>query len=182
MAENTTTHSNNNDMVSPRLIEDVRTIILEARGNAIRSVDFHRVTVYWQIGERIIKEEQGGKDRAEYGIQLIDELAASIEPEFGSGFTSRQLRRARQFYRTYPIWTAVRTELNWYQYRTLMTIDDAYKREYYELEAVSNGWTGRDLEVEVALEERTAVARCQRGPDISGAWFRFGCWDKPGAR
>ncbi|MDR0593281.1 MAG: DUF1016 N-terminal domain-containing protein [Bifidobacteriaceae bacterium] len=135
--------------VSAQLLEDVRAIILAARGKAIRSVDFHRVTMYWQIGERIVEEEQGGEDRAEYGTQLIDELAKTIEPEFGSGFTPRQLRRARQFYRVYPIWTAVRAELSWYQYRTLMAIEDHDEREYYELEAVHNAWTGRELERQV---------------------------------
>ena len=67
---------------------------------------------------------------------MIDDLAHQIEPEFGSGFGARQLRRARQFYRVYPIWTAVRSELNWTQYRTLSSIDDADKREFYELESV----------------------------------------------
>jgi predicted nuclease of restriction endonuclease-like (RecB) superfamily len=162
---------------SPKLVEDVRAIIFAARDSAIRSVDFHRVAMYWQIGERIVEEEQDGEHRAEYGTQLIDELAASIAPEFGSGFKARQLRRARQFYRVYPIWTAVRTELNWYQYRALMSVGDPDKREYYELEAIHNGWTGRELERQVnsGLFERLLlsndkaavleVARRERQPE-----------------
>lgn len=73
-----------------------------------------------------------------------------IEKEFGSGFSVRQLERARQFYRTYPIATALRTQLNWYQYRFLIQIDDKDKREYYELEATNNNWTGRELERQIS--------------------------------
>jgi hypothetical protein len=103
-------------------------------------------------------------------------LAARIEPEFGSGFSARQLRYARQFYRVYPTWNAVRSKLNWYQYRTLMAVDDADRREFYELEAVRNAWTGRELErrVNSGLFERLlvsndkasvmAVARGERQP------------------
>jgi hypothetical protein len=164
------------DPAGGNLVGDVRAIILEARGGAVRSVDAHRVAMYWRIGQRIIEEEQGGEDRAEYGARLLDELAARIEPEFGSGFSARQLRYARQFYRVYPIWSAVRSKLNWYQHRTLMAIDNADKREFYELEAVRNGWTGRELERQVnsALFERLlkssdkesvlAVARGDRHP------------------
>jgi predicted nuclease of restriction endonuclease-like (RecB) superfamily len=165
------------NLVPSKLVEDVRAIIFAARGDAIKSVDFHRIAMYWRIGERIVEEEQGGEDRAEYGSQLINELAERIKPEFGKGFAPRQLRRARQFYRMYPIWTAVRAELNWLQYRTLMSIDDPCKREYYELEAVHNRWTGRELERQVnsGLFERLLmsndkaavmeVARRQRQPE-----------------
>ncbi len=170
-------HSGDRALALHGLVEDVRSIILNARGDAIRSVDFHRVAMYWKIGQRIVEEEQGGAARAEYGTGLIDALAESIEPEFGSGFSSRQLRYARQFYRVYPIWNAVRSELNWFQYRTLMAIDDADKREYYELEAVHDGWTGRELERQInsGLFERLLmsndkaavmeVARRERQPE-----------------
>jgi predicted nuclease of restriction endonuclease-like (RecB) superfamily len=162
------------------LAGDVRAIILEARGGAVRSVNAQRVAMYWRIGKRIIEEEQGGDERAEYGARLLDELASRIEPEFGGGFSSRQLRYARQFYRTYPIWNAVRSKLNWHQYRTLMAIDDSDKREFYELEAVRNTWTGRELERQVnsGLFERLlasndkaavlAVARGERRPTEPG--------------
>ena len=103
-------------------ISDIRTIILSARESAIRSVDTVRVQMYWKLGERIFIEEQKGQDRAEYGAYLLQNVALEIEKEFGSGFSVRQLERARQFYRTYPIASAVRTQLNWYQYRLLIQI------------------------------------------------------------
>lgn len=129
-----------------QLYQDVKTIIEEARANAIRSVDYSRVLMYWKTGRRIFEEEQKGKDRADYGTYLIAGLALRLEPEFGSGFTKRQLERARQFYRTYPNASALRPQFNWTQYKLLISISDPDKREYYELESVNNCWTARELE------------------------------------
>ena len=97
-------------------ISDIKQIISSARTSAIRSVDFERVRMYWRLGERIFVEEQEGKERAEYGSFLIHNLSASIEPEFGSGFSYRQLAFCRQFYRTYPNMNALRSQFNWSQY------------------------------------------------------------------
>ena len=147
--------------LTEQFISDIRTIILSARESAIRSVDTVRVQMYWELGERIFIEEQKGQDRAEYGAYLLQNIATEIEKEFGSGFSVRQLERARQFYRTYPIASAVRSQLNWYQYRLLIQIDDKDKREYYELEAANNNWTGRELERQInsGLYERRSEER-----------------------
>ena len=159
-------------------VSDIKQIIDQARQSAVRSVDFHRVEMYWKMGERIFNEEQQGKERAGYGTYLIKKLAVEIEPEYGSGFSHRQLNFCRQFYRTYPIVNALRSQLNWSQYRMLVSIEDASKREYYELEAVNNGWTGRELERQInsSLYERLllsndkeavlSVARNQRIPEL----------------
>ena len=128
---------------------DIRRIIEETRSNAVRSVDFCRVQMYWRLGQRIFEEEQQGKERADYGAYLIKGLAKQLEPEFGSGFGIRQLERARQFYRLYPIASTVRTQLNWSQYKLLIAIPDPDKREYYELESVNNGWTARETERQI---------------------------------
>ncbi|WP_295992938.1 PDDEXK nuclease domain-containing protein [uncultured Alistipes sp.] len=146
--------------LTEQFISDLRTIILSARESAIRSVDTVRVQMYWKLGERIFIEEQKGQDRAEYGAYLLQNIATEIEKEFGSGFSVRQLERARQFYRTYPIPTALRTQFNWYQYRLLIQIDDKDKREYYELEAANNNWTGRELERQInsGLYERLLLS------------------------
>ena len=158
-------------------VNEIRSIINTARSNAVRSVDFCRVQMYWAIGQRIVEKEQQGKERADYGSYLIRNLAREIEPEFGSGFGVRQLEMCRQFYRVYPIANALRSQLNWSQYRMLIQIPDADKREYYELEAVNEGWTGRQLERQInsLLYERLlfsndkeqvlAVARRQRVPE-----------------
>jgi predicted nuclease of restriction endonuclease-like (RecB) superfamily len=134
--------------------------------------------MYWKMGERIFNEEQLGKERADYGTYLIRNLAKEIQPEFGSGFSYRQLNWCRQFYRIFPIVSALRTQLNWSQYKMLISIEDNNRREYYELEAVKNAWTGRELERQISsgLFERLllsnnkesvmAVARSQRLPEL----------------
>ena len=100
------------------LYSDIRQIIETSRNNAVRSVDFCRVQMYWHLGQRIFEEEQQGKERADYGAYLIKTLAKRLEPEYGSGFGVRQLEQSRQFYRTYPIANTLRSQLNWSQYRT----------------------------------------------------------------
>ncbi len=166
-----------NFVMDQGFIGDIRSIIDKARATAVRSVDFSRVQMYWNIGRRIFEEEQQGKERADYGTYLIKNLAAKIEPEYGSGFSIRQLERARLFYRVYPIASTVRTQLNWSQYKLLISIDNPDKREYYELESVNNSWTARETERQInsMLYERLllsndkesvlAVARQQRIPE-----------------
>lgn len=168
---------NNALMNQDTFVGEIRTIINQARSAAVRSVDFSRVQMYWNIGRRIVEEEQHGKERADYGTYLIKNLAKELEPEYGSGFGVRQLERARQFYRVYPIASTVRSQLNWSQYRMLIQIEDPDKREYYELESVNSGWTARETERQInsMLYERLllsnekekvlAVARNQRIPE-----------------
>ena len=158
-------------------VGEIRTIINQARSAAVRSVDFNRVMMYWNIGKRIFEEEQQGKERADYGAYLIKHLAQKLQPEFGSGFSVRQLEQSRKFYRTYPIANTLRSQLNWSQYRRLIQIDDPFKREYYELESVNGAWTARETERQInsMLYERLllsndkeavlAVARNQRIPE-----------------
>ncbi len=130
-------------------VSDIKKIIGSARSEAIRSVEFHRVQMYWMLGERIFNEEQKGQERADYGSFLIKNLAKEIEPEFGTGFSRRQLERSRQFYREYPKASALRSQFNWFQYRQLISISNKEKREYYELEAINNAWNGRELERQI---------------------------------
>lgn len=158
-------------------IEEIKQIIDDSRSKALRSVDFCRVQMYWAIGKRISEKEQQGKERADYGKYIIRNLSKEIEPLYGSGFGVRQLERSRQFYRMYPIASTLRTQLSWSQYKLLITIPDPEKREYYELEAVNEGWTGRQLERQInsMLYERLllsndkeavlAVARNERVPE-----------------
>ena len=159
-----------------KFLNDIRNIINTARTQAVRSVDFCRVQMYWHMGKRIFEEEQQGKERADYGTYLIKNLAKQLEPEYGSGFSVRQLEMCRQFYRLYPIANALRSQLNWTQYRMLIQIEDPDKRMYYELDSVNNNWTARETERQInsQLYERLllsndkeavlAVARKERIP------------------
>lgn len=158
-------------------VGEIKQIIDSARANAVRSVDFCRVQMYWNIGKRIFEKEQQGKERADYGSYLIKNLSKCIAPYYGSGFSVRQLEMCRQFYRLYPIANTLRSQLNWTQYRLLIQIEDADKREYYELESANNNWTARETERQInsLLYERLllsndkeavlAVARGQRIPE-----------------
>ena len=101
--------------------------------------------MYWNIGKRIFEEEQEGKDRADYGSYLIKNLANNLIPEYGKGFSVRQLERSRQFYRLYPIASALRTQLNWNQYKQLISISDPDKKEYYELNLSTTDGTAERL-------------------------------------
>lgn len=170
--------SNDNKLhLTSSFVDDIKAIINMARTQAVHSVDFARVQMYWNLGRRIFEEEQGGKERAEYGAYLIKNLSNQLLPEYGSGFGVRQLERARAFYRLYPIASTLRTQLNWSQYKLLVSIPDPDKREYYELEAVNNAWNGREMkrQIDSLLYERLlmsndkesvlAVARQQRMPE-----------------
>lgn len=130
-------------------IEQIQAIIVSAQARAIRSVDTERVLMYWQIGKAILEEEQQGKERAAYGEFLIKNLAQTLEPQYGSGFSYRQLNLFRQFYRTFPIVNALRSQFSWTHYRTLIRIENQDKRAFYIAEADKNNWTARQLERQV---------------------------------
>lgn len=131
------------------LVSEIRSIIETSRSNAVRSVDFCRVQMYWQIGRRIVEEEQGGQVRAEYGKSLIKNLAKELEPEFGSGFGKRQLDYSKKFYLEFPIVHTLYAQLNWSQYKWLLDIADKDKREYYILETINNCWTARQMKRQI---------------------------------
>ena len=157
-------------------IQQIQAIIATAKDRAIRSVDTERVLMYWQIGKVILEEEQEGKERAGYGEFLIKSLAEALQPQFGSGFSYRQLNLFRQFYRSFPIVNALRSQFSWTHYRTLIRIDNQDKREFYIVEAAKNNWTARQLERQVnsqlferllmsnAIKDVLAVARDEKLP------------------
>ena len=147
-------------LLKTELIHQIQTIIADAKGRAIRSVDTERVMMYWQIGKVILEEEQEGKERAGYGDFLIKSLANELEPQFGSGFSYRQLNLFRQFYRTFPIVNALRSQLSWTHYRTLIRIDNQDKRDFYIAETEKNNWTARQMERQInsQLFERLLIS------------------------
>lgn len=101
---------------NPSILNDIKEIISSSKEQAIRAVDNERVLMYWNIGKRILEEEQEGKERAVYGEYLIKTLAENLEPEYGSGFSYRQLNFFRQFYKMFPIMNALRSQFSWTHY------------------------------------------------------------------
>ncbi|MEJ5144827.1 PDDEXK nuclease domain-containing protein [Sphingobacterium sp. MYb388] len=136
-------------LVNQTIITDIKTIIAQSKDKAIRAVDHQRTLMYWHIGKRIFEEEQDGKERADYGTYLIKYLSEKLQPEFGTGFSIRQINLYRQLYRTFPIVHALRAQLSWTQYKLLLGVDSEEKREFYIAETIKNNWTSRQLERQV---------------------------------
>ena len=113
------------------LSNDVKNLISNAQKTAIKAVNTERVLLYWNIGKRIYEELQGGKDRADYGKQVIKTLSFDLEPVYGSGYSYRQLYLFLQFFKIFPIVNALHSQLNWTQYKLLIRIEDNDKREFY---------------------------------------------------
>jgi len=139
----------------------IQGILSEARSQAWRAVNAAMVVAYWEIGRVIVEDEQQGKGRADYGTQLLANLAERLTREFGKGFDRTNLHRMRLFFLAYPIRDAVRHELAWSHYRTLLRLDDPQARAFYEAEAVASRWSTRELERQVnsLLYERLALSR-----------------------
>jgi len=142
------------------LLADLRAIIASGRGRAAAAVNTEIVATYWHIGERLVREEQGGLERAAYGEQVLARVGRTLGGEFGRGFAERSLRAMRQFYQAYPIRSAVRAELTWTHYRTLMRLPDD-RRAFYERLAVTGRWSSRELEKQInsMLYERVGLSR-----------------------
>ncbi len=88
-------------------INEVKGIIEQSRLKAIRSVDHVRVRMYWELGRKIVEEEQQGNKRAKFKDFIIKKLSEYLQPQFGSGFNIRQLERCRQLYGYSPIAAAI---------------------------------------------------------------------------
>lgn len=127
---------------------DVRSILASARQQAYTAVNAAMVQAYWQIGQRIVEEEQGGQARAVYGEGLLRELSKSLSVEFGKGFSLANLKNFRQFYLTYPDGGKSYTlcsQLSWSHHRLIMREDSTAARAYYLKEASSQNWSVRQL-------------------------------------
>ncbi|NOQ71749.1 MAG: DUF1016 family protein [Crocinitomix sp.] len=85
------------------LVKDIDTLLTQAKRKVERIVNSTMVTTYWHIGRYIVEYEQDGKDRAEYGTQLLKSLSKELKQSFGSGFSWRNLYNMTEFYKQFPI-------------------------------------------------------------------------------
>lgn len=147
-------------LINQSVLTDIKTIIAQSKDKAIRAIDHQRTLMYWDIGKRIFEEEQEGRERADYGKYLIKFIAKELEPEYGSGFSIRQIELFRQFYRTFPIANTLYSQLSWSQYKLLIRIDNQDKIAFYIAETVKNNWTVRQLERQIysSLYERLLLS------------------------
>lgn len=126
-------------------VTEIKQILEQARQKAYSSVAFAMIEGYWLMGKRIVEQEQKGKNRAEYGNELINNLSAAL----GKGFSARTLREIRQFYTTFSDIKDLAhkcAKLNWSHLRIIMRISDKNARSYYLKEANDNNWNVRTLE------------------------------------
>ncbi|MEO1655805.1 MAG: PDDEXK nuclease domain-containing protein, partial [Bacteroidota bacterium] len=108
-------------------------------------VNFVMVETYWHIGQHIVEEEQRGKYRAEYGKNMIAYLSKQLTQELGKGYTNTNLKYMRQFYEVFPNRHALRDQLSWTHYRSLLRVENPQAREFYIQETINNGWSTRAL-------------------------------------
>jgi DUF1016 N-terminal domain len=106
------------------IIHQIQSIMSNAQERAIRSVYIERVGMYWSISKVIFEQEQQAKERAAYGKYLIKSISKEFQPQFGSGFSIRQLERYCQFFRLFPIASSLRTQFSWTHYKTLLNVDN----------------------------------------------------------
>jgi len=132
-----------------QLYQDVKDIIETSRATAYKAVNTSMVDGYWNIGKRIVEEEQKGEERAEYGTALLKALSMRLGKEYGKGFDESNLRNMRLLYRSYPKQDAMRPELSWTHYRLLMRVEKEYARQFYMEEAISCNWNTRTLERQI---------------------------------
>ena len=145
------------------IYEEIRGLLKSARENIVSTINSTMAKTYFLIGKRIVEEEQNGEKRAEYGKKLIKELSKKLTKEFGKGFSERNLEQMRKFYLAYSIPQTLSAEfrLSWSHYLILMRMENLDERNFYEIEAVENNWSLRELrrQIDSALYERLVLSR-----------------------
>lgn len=138
----------NSNPITHETYEAVRSYIVQAQGEVYKAVNSAMVIAYWNI-EKKIYEVCGENERADYGKQLLKYLSDKLTAEFGKGYTTSNLKNMRQFYRTFQNRYALRSELSWTHYRSLMRVEDEAVRQFYINEAISCGWSSRQLDRQI---------------------------------
>jgi predicted nuclease of restriction endonuclease-like (RecB) superfamily len=133
------------------ILQDLESIITKGQYKAYKAVDNTRVQTYWQLGERIVREELKNEDRAGYGKYLITNLARDL------GIIRQELYRIVKFYRLYEIVATVSRQLSWSHYELLIEVGDDKQRAFYQNKAVINSWSVRELrrQLKAKLYENT---------------------------
>ena len=135
--------------ISNNYINEIKTILKNARQKAYTAVNSAMVEAYWKIGRRIVEEEQSGKERAEYGKEIIKNLSKELTEEFGKGFGERNIRNIRQFYvlfSDYEKWKSLISKLTWTHIQKVLRVSNEKARIFYLTEAAENMWSVRTLD------------------------------------
>jgi len=135
--------------ISNNYISEIKKILKDARQKAYTAVNSAMVEAYWEIGRRIVEEEQNGKERAEYGKEILQNLSKELTEEFGKGYSYRTLREIRQFYlmfSDFEKWRTVSAKLTWSHFQKVLRVSDEKARIFYLTEAAENMWSVRTLD------------------------------------
>ena len=145
------------------LLSDVRRLILTVRSQVAQTVNAGLTILYWQIGQRIRQDILKAK-RAEYGEKIVSALGRQLEKEFGRGFSEKTLRHAVRFAEVFPdeqIVSALRRQLGWTHFKSIIYLDDDLKRDFYAEMCRIENWNTRTLAKKIGsmLFERTAISK-----------------------
>ena len=139
--------------LNDRFINEVKQIVEQARRQAYTAINSSMVKAYWEMGKRIVEEEQQGQTRANYGKQLLKSLSQALTEEFGKGFSVGSLYYYRQFYLTFPeIFATPWRILSWSHYKRLMQVPDSKARNWYLKEASEQMWSYRTLDRNIGTQ------------------------------
>lgn len=132
-----------------QLYEDVRLILKQAKEQAYSNASAIMTHAYWNVGKRIVEQEQLGEKKAKYGSYLIRNLSKKLSDEFGSGFSVANLRNCRQFYLTFPkdsYGFSMAEKVTWSHLRNIMRVTDEEERNFYLNEVANENWSVKTLE------------------------------------
>lgn len=135
--------------ISNNYISEIKKILKNARQKAYIAVNSAMVEAYWEIGRRIVEEEQRGKERAEYGKEIVKNLSKELTEEFGKGFSRRTLWEMRKLYVYFSDYEKVRTlfaQLTWSHFQKVLRVSNEKARIFYLTEAAENMWSVRTLD------------------------------------
>ncbi len=156
--------ANSSEFSKSLIVADVRQIIEYGRQQAYKSVNNAAIATYWNVGRRIVEEEQEGKERSKYGSQLIPLLAKQLTLEYGTGYGRRNLAYYRQFYLKFQDWGILHElvqNLTWTHFRSILSVVNPQAREWYLKSAASNMWSTTELDRNIATQyyERRLAAQ-----------------------
>ena len=134
-------------LTNNNIYQEIKELLYSAKNRVYQTINTTMTETYFQIGKRIVEEEQGGETRAEYGSALLKNLSSELIKEFGKGYSEQNLKNMRQFYLIYQKRQTVSSEfkLSWSHYIFLTRIENIDERNFYEIESIENSWSLREL-------------------------------------
>lgn len=134
-------------LTNNNIYQEIKELLYSAKNRVYQTINTTMTQTYFQIGKRIVEEEQGGETRAEYGSALLKNLSSELIKEFGKGYSEQNLKNMRQFYLIYQKRQTVSSEfkLSWSHYIFLTRIENIDERNFYEIESIENSWSLREL-------------------------------------